>query len=215
MILDILKAILVGFAASVPIGPIAILVIQKTLCKGFKPGFVTSMGATLVDTLFAIVAVFALAYVQDFIWGNPIPIFVGGGLIVFFMGLSMAISNPFRKVGRESKVASVKADVSVTDFLTACVMGLSNPGAIAVMFALMAFFGIADQKAGDLSFFPIILGIAAGSVLYWLPLTFFLDKFRKQFNMRTMIWVNRIMGVVVMIIGLASIAEGIMKIVID
>ena len=41
MILDILKAILVGVCASVPVGPIAILVIQKSLSKGHKAGFIT------------------------------------------------------------------------------------------------------------------------------------------------------------------------------
>lgn len=212
MILDVLKAIVVGVAASAPVGPIAIMVIQRTLCKGFKPGFVTSLGATVVDTLYAIVAIFALAFVQDFIEGNSIPIFIGGGIIVVILGLSMALSNPFRKVKDES--GSSDGDVSARDFLSACAMGLSNPGAIAVMFALMAFFGIAENEPGDWSFFPVILGIAGGSIVYWLAVTWALNKFRRQFNMRTLIWINRITGALVIIIGLATLAEGVMRIIV-
>ena len=67
MILDILKAMLVGVCASVPVGPIAILVIQKSLSKGHKAGFITSLGSVFVDTVFSIIAIFALAFVQDFL----------------------------------------------------------------------------------------------------------------------------------------------------
>ncbi|MCQ2166838.1 MAG: LysE family translocator [Bacteroidales bacterium] len=220
--MDLLKAIVVGVAASAPVGPIAIFVIQRTLCKGFKPGFVISLGATVVDTVYAVVAMFALAFVQDFIEGNSIPIFICGGLIVIALGLSMALANPFRKM-KESDRTSIDSkekcqddsDVSTADFLTACAMGFSNPGAIAVMLALMAFFGIGEERPTDWSFFPIILGIAGGSVLYWFALTELLSKFRSQFNMRTILWINRALGAIVIVLGLATLAEGIIRIFID
>lgn len=210
MMLDFLKAIVVGVAASAPIGPIAILVIQKTLSKGFKPGFVTSLGATVVDTVFAIIAIFALAYVQNFIEGNSIPLMIGGGVIVCALGVSMALSDPFRKMKNEAEEKS--SDVSPKDFLAACAMGFTNPGAIAVMFALMAFFGIAENTGAEWTCFPVIIGIAGGSALYWLMVTGLLNIFRKQFNMRTVIWINRITGALVIVVGLATLADGIMQI---
>ena len=66
-IVDLFKAFLVGFAASVPVGPVAILVVQKTLSKGYKAGFVTGLGASVVDTIFAVIAMFALAIAQKFL----------------------------------------------------------------------------------------------------------------------------------------------------
>ena len=222
MLMDMLKAILVGIAASVPVGPIAILIIQRTLSKGFRNGFVTSLGSTVVDTMFAIIAIFALAYVQSFIEGNPIPVFIGGGAIVTVLGLSMTLANPFRKIEknggdgsrtpRNMKAGSKSEQGYATDFLSAILMGLSNPGAIAVIFALMAFFGIAEQTPTDWSFFPVIVGVAAGSMGYWLGMTWLLSHFREKFNMRTIIWINRITGGIVIILGLATIAEGIMRI---
>lgn len=208
MLMDFLKAIAVGVAASAPIGPIAILVIQKTLSKGMKAGFVTSLGATVVDAVFAIIAIFSLAYVQSFMADNSILILIVGGAIVAALGLSMALSNPFRKLKAAEEHKRKKSYVSPTDFLTACAMGFSNPGAIAVMFALMAMFGLADGEASDWSCFPIVLGIAGGSMLYWLFVTFLLNIFRKQFNMKTIIWINRITGAIVIIVGLAMLAEG-------
>ena len=50
LFLNIIKGFLVGVAASIPVGPVAILVIQKSLSKGYKAGFVTGLGASVVDT---------------------------------------------------------------------------------------------------------------------------------------------------------------------
>lgn len=216
MLMTFIKAVLVGIAASVPIGPIAILVIQKTLSKGLKPGFVTALGSTFVDVLFSIIAIFALAFVETFISGNPIPVFVGGGLVVIALGVSMSLSNPFRKVKTSpGRPLPAKMPASASDFFTACVMGLSNPGAIVVIFALMAFFGLADDSGSnhDWTCFPVIMGIAAGSASYWLMITMLLNKFRSKFKMQTLIWTNRVMGVIVVVLGIATVAEGIMRIV--
>ena len=59
MLLDIIKGFIVGLCASVPMGPVAILVVQKTLNKGRSAGFVAGLGATVVDTIYAIIALFA------------------------------------------------------------------------------------------------------------------------------------------------------------
>ena len=48
MLIDMLKGFLVGICASVPIGPIAILVVQKSLSMGHKAGFVSGLGASVV-----------------------------------------------------------------------------------------------------------------------------------------------------------------------
>ena len=66
MFIDILRGFIVGICASAPVGPIAILVVQKSLSKGHKAGFVAGMGACVVDTVFSIIAIFALAFVQQF-----------------------------------------------------------------------------------------------------------------------------------------------------
>ena len=95
MFLDILKAFIVGICASVPIGPIAILVIQKSLSGGHKSGFITGLGACVVDTLYAVIAIFALAIVQEFINAHQNVILIVGGLVIASLGISMTFSDPF------------------------------------------------------------------------------------------------------------------------
>lgn len=209
MILDIVKGVAIGICASAPIGPIAILVIQKSLSKGHRAGFITGLGACVVDTVFSIVAIFALAAAEKIINEHRELILLAGGVVVTILGWTMSTSDPFRKLkARESSGPAV----SVTDFLQAVFMGLSNPGAIFVIFALFAFFGIGPLDSSDWRVAPIIISVSVGSALYWFAVTWMLSHFRKKFRLRTILWINRLTGAIIVIIGLVLLGEGLFRI---
>ena len=207
MMLDILKGLLIGICASVPLGPIAILVLQKSLSEGHRAGFMAGLGACLVDALYAVIAMFALAFAESFIEDHRILIMVGGGIIVVLLGCSMAFKDPFRKMKEEHQTPSY----SLKDFFQAVIMGISNPGAIFVIFALFAFFGI-QLEPHDFRVAPILLSLSGGSALYWFLFSWAFSRFRKNFKLSTLLWLNRAAGVIVIIIGIALVAEGVLDI---
>ena len=209
MLLDIIKGFVVGICASAPVGPIAILVIQKTLSNGRYAGFVSGLGASVVDTIYAIIAIFALAFAQRIIERHENIILLVGGLILTLIGVSMALSNPFRKKVKDNTGSSF----SSKDFLQAIAMGVSNPMAIFVIFALFAFFGIAAETPRDWNVAPIILSVSGGSVFYWFTLSWALSKFRDKFSLRTLLWISRVMGAIVIIIGLVLMGQGLFNVV--
>lgn len=202
--LDILKGFLIGICASAPIGPIAIFVIQKCLSKGRNAGFIAGMGSVLVDTVYSIISIFALAFVQQFLDKNEDWLMIVGGVIVAVVGLSMALSNPFRKLqaGESNDMLSTK------DFLKAVAMGFSNPGAVFVIFALFAFFGIDSIAQEGWGVAPVILAVSAGAALYWFGFASLAAHFRNKIRMQSIVWVNRITGIIVVILGLALAADG-------
>ena len=209
MLLDILKGFIIGLCASIPMGPIAILVIQKTLSKGRHAGFVAGLGASVVDTVYAIISLFALAFAQQFIEKHENVILLVGGLILTLIGVSMALSNPFRKRVRKDG----KSNFSSKDFLQAIAMGISNPMAIFVIFALFAFFGIAAATPRDWNVAPIILSVSAGTVVYWFLMSWGLSRFRDKFRLRTILWISRVMGAIVIIIGIVLLGQGLFNVV--
>ena len=209
MILDILKGFVVGICASAPVGPIAILVIQKTLRKGRYAGFVSGLGATVVDTTYATIALFALAFAQRLIEKHENLILLAGGSILVLIGIAMALSNPLRKKVKGDDTSTI----STKDFLQAMAMGISNPMAIFVMFTLFAFFGIASETPHDWNVAPIILSVSCGSVFYWFMVSWALSRFRDRFNLRTILWISRIMGAIVIIIGIGLVGQGLFNVV--
>ena len=208
MLMDMLKGFLVGICASAPIGPIAILVVQKSLSKGHKAGFVSGLGASVVDTLYAFIAIFALAFAQKLIEQHQNLILLVGGLVLSVVGVSMAFSNPFRKMKKDGK-----SRVSTKDFGQAVIMGLSNPMAIFVMFTLFAFFGLAEDAPQTWSVAPILISVSLGSVTYWFSVSWLLSRFAKNFRMRTILWISRITGAIKVIIGIALFGQGLFNVV--
>lgn len=203
MIVDVLKAFAIGICASAPLGPAAILVLQKSLSYGHRAGFYTGLGATTIDTTYATLSIFALAWTQDFINTYEYTIYLIGGSIVALLGASMAFKDPFRKLksGDPSRSASIK------DYAEAVLTALSNPGAAFVMFALFAFFNVNAGRSG-FSVLPIILGVAAGSMAYWFTFSYIFSKIRNVIKMSALVWLSRIAGIIVMIIGIALLGEG-------
>ena len=207
MWIDILKGFAVGMCASAPIGPIAILVVQKSLSKGHKAGFVSGLGASVVDTFYAFIAIFALAFAQSFIEEHKNIILIVGGAVLIAVGFSMAFSNPFRKLKADGE-----SSVSPKDFGQAVALGISNPMAIFVMFTLFAFFGLANDAPHTWSVTPIILAVSAGSVTYWFLMSWLLSRFRGNFRMRTILWISRITGALIVIIGIALLGQGLVNV---
>ena len=207
MWIDILKGFAVGMCASAPIGPIAILVVQKSLSKGHKAGFVSGLGASVVDTLYASIAIFALAFAQKFIDEHQNMILLAGGAVLIAVGISMAFSNPFRKLKADGE-----SSVSPKDFGQAVALGLSNPMAIFIMFTLFAFFGLADDAPHTWKVTPIILAVSAGSVTYWFSMSWLLSRFRSNFRMRTILWISRVTGALIVIIGIALLGQGLFNV---
>ena len=207
MVVDMLKGFIVGMCASAPLGPIAILVVQKSLSKGHKSGFVSGLGASVVDTMYAIVAIFALAFAQKFIDDHRNLIFLVGGAVLMIVGFSMALSDPFRKMKDDGD-----SSVSPKDFGQALALGLSNPMAIFVMFTLFAFFGLANQAPRDWHIAPIIISVSMGSVTYWFTFSWLLSRFRKTFQMNTILWISRITGAIVVIIGIVLLGQGLFNV---
>lgn len=204
MVVDILKGFAIGICASVPLGPVAIVVMQKSLGYGQKAGFIAGLGATTVDTTYAVISIFALALAQSFISKYQVFIYLVGGLIVTLIGCSITFINPFKKVKRVEETAR---GASIKDYLQVVAMSLSNPGAILAMFALFAFFGM-DFDSQSKKVLPVILAVALGSMAYWFFFSWLFSHWRKSLRIETLIWINRVFGIIVLILGIALVGEG-------
>ncbi len=82
MVESFIKGFIVGMGASIPLGPLGVMCVQKTLSKGRLSGLATGLGASLTDTFFAAFAILSLALIQEFVKSNETAVLLGGGLVV-------------------------------------------------------------------------------------------------------------------------------------
>ena len=210
--MTIFKGLLIGICASAPLGPVGILVLQKSLCHGFKNGFVTGLGAAFTDAIYAIIAIFFLAITQDFLERNQILFLILGGIVVTVLGISMALKNPFRKVKAvtEEEAAAGRRKFSFAGFFQSIAICITNPGAILIMFSLFTAFRV-DVEPGNPYIVPLLISVMGGCALWWFGFTTLFSIWSKRIKLQTFVLMNRIFGLLLAISGIFLLAWGIIK----
>jgi threonine/homoserine/homoserine lactone efflux protein len=195
-IVTLIKGILIGLMASIPLGPIGILCIQRTLSRGRLSGFVSGLGAATVDTIFAAIAGFGFVIIIDFIEDRSIILQFVGGIIVVLLGIRIFFSHPRKEIRDSSQSTLMK------DYITSFLLTLYNPLAIFVFLGIFAGFGLLGNDKGHFFSFILIGGIFAGASLWWITLASLVGYYRKNFGLRNILRLNRIAGVLLTLFGL-------------
>lgn len=204
MIVQLLKAFLIAILASAPIGPVMILVTQKTLCFGKQAGRITSLGAAVVDSLFITAGFYAISLVKDFLAAHTDIILLIGGLVVLCVGLFTA----FRKLP-QSALASDSKDGAAPLQLALC--ALFSPGALAFDLAMIALLDI-DFVGFGIPVWCAILVALAGTVSYWMVFTALVVKLRSRITEKTLGKVSRVAGLLLAAFGIVLAVRGLMLI---
>ncbi len=201
MLLSLFKALLVGVIAAIPIGPILVMVIQRTTCYGRRCGWMVGLGAATVDMLYAAIGLMTVQLLQDVIEENAAWIMLIGGLLVAFIGVGML---------RRRVVVSMQDGGGRMNPWTCYLQGLlgtlSNPLAIGVMMALLALFGLCS--AGVL-YAPCV---GLGECIYWCVITWVLSRYLRL-DLHALRMMNIIAGIVVCVFALILMARGAMIII--
>ena len=212
MVLNFIKAILIGLGASIPLGPLGIMCIQRTINKGRWSGFAVGLGSSIVDVFYAAIALFSISFISDFLDRNRDWVMLIGGVIIIAIGVQIAMKNPIRDIRKPKETP--KGPTLWQDVLRGFLMTISNPGAIVLMLGLFAFVGL-DLGDGYTAYavWAVLAGIMLGGLSWWFALSSGISMFRKKFQLRQMLIINRVSGIVIALLGLASLAEGLAQLV--
>ena len=197
MIEIIIKGIIIGLFVSVPLGPIGMLCVQRTLNRGRRYGIATGLGATTSDLIYTIIALFFIGFVVDFLEDKKLIIQITGSIIVIIFGIFINRSNPSRQPMPDQR----KHETLMNDFFSSFILTLSNPLILFVLIALFARFEFLDNNT---TFFLNVIGllsILGGAFLWWSVLTFLVSKFRNKLSYRGLKMMNRIIGIIIIVIS--------------
>lgn len=201
--LFIIKGIIIGVLVSIPLGPVGVVCIQRTLNRGRWAGFFSGMGAAFADTIFAIIAVLGLSFIINFVEEHQLYFKIIGGVFLIFLGYRIFYTNPITQIRRQRN----NKNNLFEDFLSVFLLTLTNPLAVFLFLAVFASLGILADELNYYVAFYIVLGITLGAALYWFSLSSFVNAFRKKFRLKSLWWLNKISGMSIMLFGLAAIVS--------
>ncbi|MFA5850429.1 MAG: LysE family transporter [Bacteroidales bacterium] len=205
MIESLVNGFIVGMGASIPLGPMGVMCVQKTLGKGRNSGFIAGLGSAITDMMFAAIAIMGLAYMQKFIdyYENYVLLF--GGLAVALIGLKIFLTNPVKQI-RMPKGGKKH----LQDFFSAIVMTITNPGGVFLIIGMFAFVGMdVDSLSSGKIVSLTLLGVFLGASAWWFILSTTINIFRNKFRLRQLLMINRVSGFIIIVLGFISTAQGI------
>lgn len=211
MITALVKGIIVGLGASIPLGPLGVLCVQKTLGNGRNSGFITGLGASVSDTFYAAISLMGLAFIQNLIDENMDWVMFIGGLIIMYIGVKIYLTNPIKQIKQKNKNKK-----HVEDFFEALFMTITNPGAIFLILGLFAAVGInVGESVSKSTLIATLWGVFAGSAAWWFALSTTINVFRKRFRIKQLMMINKISGIVIFVLGLISMFNGVFELILE
>lgn len=195
------KGFIVGLMVSIPLGPIGVLCIQRTLNKGRRSGFFSGLGAAVADTIFSIIAGFGITFIIKFIREQHLYFQIIGGLIVIFLGIHIFYTNPVRQL----RMQRMNRNKLSQDFFSVFLLTITNPMAIFFFIAMFAGIKVADEPLRLFDLTNLVLGVFSGAASWWFTLSAIVNFLRHRFRLKIIWWMNKVAGVIIFILGIATI----------
>ena len=201
----IIRGLAIGGLISAPMGPIGMLCIQRTLNKGRLPAFFTGVGAALSDIIYCLLTGLGMSFITDFIQANQLILQILGSIVLGVFAVFLFRQNPARGLSTPSDLPNTYWK----DFGSGFLLTFSNP---LILFFIIGLFARFNFLLPEFRYYHYIAGYTAifgGALLWWYSITYFVNKVRTHFNVRSLWLINRIIGGVLLLMGIVGLVMGV------
>lgn len=171
-----LQGLWIGLSIAAPVGPIGLLVIQRTLQHGARLGLATGLGAAVADAVYGALGAFGVSALIAALQALRVPLSLGGGAFLLWLAWRTW------RAAAPAQAAAVRGGPGLAAaFAGTFVLTLSNP---ATILSFIAIFGSVLGSMGAAPAAPgwMVAGVLAGSALWWLLLCTAVASLRQRFD---------------------------------
>ena len=204
LLIFLLKGIVVGIVIAVPVGPVGVMCVRRTIFASRLAGLISGVGAATGDAMFGFIAAFGLTFISDLLIGYQQWLRVAGGVYLIWVGGSALLAPP-EITPRSPRSAEIR------DFVSTFALTLSNPITILVFLGVFSAIGLSGEEATLDRAAILVLGVWLGSLLWWLTVSFGLGRLFRSFEPRYLGWINRGSGTILLVSGAALLAVPLLR----
>ena len=202
-----LRGLAIGFAVAFALGPIGLLVIRRTLDRGWAYGFLSGVGVATADATYGAIAAFGLTAITELLVGADRWLGIAGGLVLVVMALRALRA----ALGSDAAQPVARADTTRLDhpvgaWASMVALTLTNPTTILSFAALFASIGAGTGGAAGAA--AVVAGVFLGSVAWWAILTGAVAALRARLTPRVVRGLNVAAAVIIGAFGVGAIALG-------
>jgi threonine/homoserine/homoserine lactone efflux protein len=199
---------LIGLASAAPVGPVNLLVIQRTLTAHTAGALLLGAGGALGDSLFAAAAAFGVSAVTTLLAEHALVIRLGGGLIMLAFAVVIWRSTPKLR-GDEAQASALRMA------LATLTLTLTNPATILFFigaFGAVGFTGIGhDSPEHLINAAMVVAGTFSGSMLWWLAVTGVARRLRGRITDGHLVTLNKGTAIALGLFAFAAVVTGMVQ----
>lgn len=206
LLLTMMRGLAIGVTISAPMGPVGILCIQRTLNHGRRSGLYTGFGAAASDLLYCLLTGFGLSFIEEFLERNQNVIQLLGSIVLIAFGVYLWMQNPAKNLRHHNTPSRISRKKNI---LGGFLFTVSNP---LILFLIIGLFARFNFMLPEMKFYHYILGYTAilgGCLGWWWLVTYFVNKVRSHFNVRSMWLINRIIAGIIFCFAIVGIITSI------
>ena len=190
-----IQGIIIGLTLAVPVGPIALICIQRTLTDGRIHGIFSGIGVATADSFYAAVTVLGLTMISGVIVTHQVLFRFLAGIVLIFVGVRVFMSLP--------SCISTKTvhETYFKDYLSMVGIAIANPLTLVFFLIVLPGFGVVINSTAFLSAAEFIAGVFFGSTAWWILLCGTIGSMRSRFSVKTLGLINRVSGVLISVCG--------------
>jgi len=193
------QGVILGFTIAAAVGPIALLIIRRTLTSGWLTGMASGLGVATADGIYGAIAAFGLTAISAPLVALADPLGLAGGAVLTLLGLRTMLARP----PDHAAVAPTTRRGIAGAYASILGLTLSNPMTILLFVSIVVNLDLSGAPA-DAGL--VTVGFVVGSFAWWLTLVSAVAALRTRITGRLLHGVTVVSGILVALFGAVSIA---------
>lgn len=206
-LISLVWGIIIGLGSAIPVGPVGLVCIQRTLAKNKLSGIISGFGSATADATFATISAFSIRFIINFIQHHHVIFRSIGAIILIYIGIKSVLSKESTKITRTKSSTAI---THIEEFVSGFAMTITNPLTAIVFLAGFASINkIVGHSATISTLF--VIGVFIGSCIWWQILTFLTDKLAHKIKGDYIDLINKTFSFIIVIIGLILLSSVLLR----
>jgi len=189
------QGIIIGLTLAVPVGPLALICIQRTVKEGRIHGIFSGIGIATADSFYAAITVLGLTVISGLIIAQHYLFRFLAGVVLILIGIRVFLSVP------SSISAKTEHETYLKDYLSMVALAIANPLTLVFFLVILPGYGVVINGTSLLTAAEFVAGVFFGSTVWWVVLCGSIGSVRSRLSGKNLGRINRVSGLLISCFG--------------
>jgi threonine/homoserine/homoserine lactone efflux protein len=193
------QGIIIGLTLAVPVGPLSLICIQRTITEGRLHGIFSGIGVATADSFYAAVTFLGLTVISGLIIAQHYLFRFLAGVVLILIGIQVFLSIP------SAISTKIEHETYLKDYLSMVALAIANPLTLVFFLVILPGYGVVIHGTSFLSAAEFVAGVFFGSTVWWVVLCGSIGSVRSRLSQENLGRINHVSGLFIACFGVGML----------